>query len=93
MNLTEAAALGEYSSDTRAWIRVLEKRFGQKWAVNPGLSSAEEWGWVMALTPEGEDDATKARMYLVDRETGASIPMGTKGIQTATKKLKCECAS
>jgi hypothetical protein len=85
MNVDEAIAVV-----MRQWGHSAERRLGGKVCADESLTEEFHRGWVVHLVPTdiaAKSTTTKLARYAVDRLSGQSTPVGTKGIQEAVRDL------
>ena len=74
------------------WLPIVEKHFQCTARLDESLTDVYEWGWVfhiIAGSPKTvKEKAYHTRQYAIDRVTGYSIPVGTKGIMDAIYYIK-----
>ncbi len=70
----------------RRWARIAEERLGCPVMLMPEATETHEWGWVIQLrvvNPDACSRRVKFSSYAVDRATGESFPVGSKGVPPA----------
>ena len=69
------------------WGPIVHKHATCATAIDDSGTIEYEWGWVFKYAPIDKDDDYPADEYAIDRTTGYSIPVGTKGIENAIQIL------
>jgi hypothetical protein len=69
------------------WRRVIEQQDGHAVQIDDTLTVEHSWGWLFCFVPV-EPQLPKAKEeFALDRLTGESCPVGTKGIDHAVHIL------
>ena len=70
----------------RRWGPLAQEHFGCPAVLNPKDTKTYEWGWVLnfrAIDPDACRRRVKKCAYAIDRESGASYPLGPRGLRPA----------
>ena len=73
------------------WLPVTEKAFKCPVRLDDSLTEEYDWGWVFHIVASDKPLHSDSRLrdrYAIDRITGYSCPIGTKGIEQAIIYIK-----
>lgn len=68
------------------WLLTTQAFLGCPAVIDLAATEEHEWGWLIYVVPVNEALCTreyKKNCFAVERETGISTPVGTKGIEEA----------
>lgn len=68
------------------WLPTAQAFLGCPAMIDLAATEEHEWGWLIYVVPVNEALCTRAykkNCFAVERETGISTPVGTKGIEEA----------
>ena len=71
----------------REWQSIAEQRVGYPLRVDPTHTAEYEWGWEISFVPAEADRPPRRERYAIDRVTGITSPVGTKGLSEAVRYL------
>jgi hypothetical protein len=77
----------------RLWTPTVQAVMGCEMQIEDTLTEEHPWGWVFYFVPRHSDQCQqpyKRRAYAFHRESGDSIPVGTKGIEDALRHLRAQ---
>lgn len=68
------------------WQRSAQRILGGPVVLKRQYTKTHEWGWVLwlwAVNPDACPHVVKHAKYAIDRETGVSYPVGSRGLRPA----------
>jgi hypothetical protein len=73
------------------WQPSTERYFGCPAEIDDSLTEEYEWGWAFCFVPTATETGTGVypqAQVAIDKRTGHSTPVGTKGIEEAVHHLE-----
>jgi hypothetical protein len=73
------------------WTPTVEAVMGCEMKIDDALTEEYAWGWVFYFIPRLPDQCERPftrRAYAFHRQSGDSIPIGTKGLEDALRHLQ-----